>query len=474
MASNWRLKSPWGYVPVDVGLPDSIEKSVEEVQEHGANEEAATIGPVDEAVVVGVRSLLTADLHLLPVPAETPDDHGQGEEDNEGDLGPDTAADGVDVEAVAVNNSTDDLRKPVEQVVEGAGAGVEVRRVHVVVLVGVEDVGGEEHGEEQQDPGLLEESVPEAADLAVPRRVLHEDDLGVVLADDLVSLDEAKGQAGADDHENDEGDVGAVGDCSLLLVDVLGERDEGANDGAQVEDDPEPRNVAALAVLGRVRHHDGSLGSPEQTRADTEEGAGEDDEADILGVRVAQEGRGVNAVAQATDGEGRAETETVGKGSSEEADDGKGAVEGDTGVVLSGGIDLATAAEASEGVVHAGAEEADDGDHEQLDLGRGVPEVAAEDAEVLVDPASRTVDVLNLMRLLVGHVVEGDVLGRLGLVGGHDDVFELERLGEMGVGQEGRRSGRGGPILPCWRTSNGGCLQLTRDLRQWRGKGRRC
>jgi hypothetical protein len=62
-------------------------------------------------------------------------------------------------------------------------------------------------------------------------------------------------------------------------------------------------------------------------------------------------------------------------------------------VVCQGGIDLSTSTHAPEGVEHAGAHEADEGDHQKLDLGRGVPrQREAEEAYPLVLPSGRQVE----------------------------------------------------------------------------------
>ena len=99
-----------------------------------------------------------------------------------------------------------------------------------------------------------------------------------------------------------------------------------ANHSTQVEDHPEPGNVAALGLLGRVGHHDGALGTPEQTGAHTEKRASKGSEAQVLGVIVAQIGSHINRVANATEREGSADTELVGEGAGEETNDSEGRV----------------------------------------------------------------------------------------------------------------------------------------------------
>lgn len=82
-------------------------------------------------------------------------------------------------------------------------------------------------------------------------------------------------------------------------------------------------------VFGGVGHHDGALGGPEETGANTQEGAGEDVEAgDILMLRN-QETNGVNGVADSTEGEGQTDAETIDDGAGEETHDREGTVESD-------------------------------------------------------------------------------------------------------------------------------------------------
>ena len=147
-------KSAGGTIPVDARLPRGVVESVKHVQEHGSNVQLTAVSPVDTNVPrVRVLGHLAGDLVLLPGIAAAPDGESQGEERHKAGLGADGATDTGDVEGVAENEGAADLTGPVQQVVEGTGAGVEVGAVHIVHLVSVEDVGGEEHGKEQNDPG---------------------------------------------------------------------------------------------------------------------------------------------------------------------------------------------------------------------------------------------------------------------------------------------------------------------------------
>lgn len=329
---------------------------------------------------------------LLPVVPTTPDDHGQDEKDDEVRPGANRATNPPIVEGIAKDYGTENLAAPVEGVVQGAGAHVEVESIHAGPLVGVEDVGGEEHGEEQDDPRLAGDGLHKPQQLRLPCWVLHEDHLAAVTTQDHVGIAEEEGQNQTQEHEDDEPGIGTVGDRAGLLVDVLTERNERSDDGAEVEYDPEPRDVAALALLAGIAHHDGALGGPEQAGTDAEESTGEDDEALVLVVVVRQKAGGIDAVAQPAEREGELDTEHVRDGAREESSDGKGAVEGGVGVIVDRGINLTTTAETSDGVEHARAQEAHHGDQDQLEDGRRIPDLRLANLEALVHPSRRPLD----------------------------------------------------------------------------------
>lgn len=122
---------------------------------------------------------------------------------------------------------------------------------------------------------------------------------------------------------------------------------------AQVKDHPEPGDEAALLGLGRVGHHDSALSRPQDTSADTKEGASEGDVAIVVGVFEADVGRDVDAVADAAEGERPANADSIGDGSREEADDGEGGVEGGVGITVRLTVEQPTASETVEGVEHS-------------------------------------------------------------------------------------------------------------------------
>ena len=169
----------------------TIIKSIEHVQEH------RTYIPPRRPILprsILRRRLRPGILFLEGVPA-APDGEGQDEENDPQDLCFDGAAlhDARAVEGIAECESAHDLTEPVEHAVEGAGANVEAGGIDVVELVLVEPVAADEHGEEQQDPGVGAEDFEEPPDLRLPARVLHEDDVRAVGADDVAGVDQRPG-----------------------------------------------------------------------------------------------------------------------------------------------------------------------------------------------------------------------------------------------------------------------------------------
>ena len=89
---------------------------------------------------------------------------------------------------------------------------------------------------------------------------------------------------------------------------------------------------------------------------------------------VVQEGAGVEDVGGATCEKGEVGSEYVVDAAAEDAEDCEGGVERGEGVIGSGGVDLAAATHAGEGVEHAGAAKAHQPDKNDLNDRRIVPE----------------------------------------------------------------------------------------------------
>ena len=218
-------KEPRGArLPVYNTLPNSIVHAVEEVQEHGTN--VALGSPIPTLEIRGRGVHVLASVPHLPSVATTPDDDREDEKDDQGCLRTDGATNAFRVKNRAHNNGGHDLCKPVQESIEGLGAGVEVSAVNGVLLVCVEPVRGPEHGEEEDDPRFRTECIPQSNDLGFPRGVLHQDHPRAVATHDFFCVAETQGKTRAYEHEHDEGDVSAIANGLVLLdIDVLAQGD---------------------------------------------------------------------------------------------------------------------------------------------------------------------------------------------------------------------------------------------------------
>lgn len=213
--------------------------TVEDVKEHWAK--VSILLPIDVWETLSSCNL-TRWLLFLPCPSATPDRHGQNHKSNPASLSSHRSANILQIQEVSEYKSTDNLRDPVQSVVQSTSAGVEVCTVHSVELVGVEPVGGEEHWEEENDVAVGADGVPETEELGLPGWVLHKDDFRTILTNDLSGINQEKSEGGSKDHQHDESNVCAVSHRTLLLnINVLAEWNERSDDSSHVEDHPEPR-----------------------------------------------------------------------------------------------------------------------------------------------------------------------------------------------------------------------------------------
>ena len=139
-----------GCSPVCGCLPGSIEHAVEHIKEHGAD--VATFTPVDTPVLVlDIGIDFSSSVGFLEGVAATPDGHGKEEQSSHADLSTHAAGEARAVESEAEDISANDLRGPVQDIVERACADVEPGGVDVLEVVGVEPVRGQEEWEEEDD-----------------------------------------------------------------------------------------------------------------------------------------------------------------------------------------------------------------------------------------------------------------------------------------------------------------------------------
>ncbi len=156
----------------------------------------------------------------------TPDGHGEDEDEDEADLRSDCTTDFLNIEGIAKEQGAANLGKVVQKTIEGLSAGVEVRSVDSVKLVGVKPVRGPEHGEEKDDEGLESDGLVEPNDLGLPTRVLHQDNAGAIWSDNIGGIAEEQSQNCASEHENNERNIGAIANSFVGLdIDVLTKRD---------------------------------------------------------------------------------------------------------------------------------------------------------------------------------------------------------------------------------------------------------
>ena len=163
------------------------------------------------------------------------DDEDHEEEDEPAREGAEAACEAALVEEEADRDGPDDLREPVDEVVERASADVEQRAVVVVELCRakgqasgvrrqvcalqshepgevltpcVEPVRCEEHGEEEDDHGVGLQRDVEPVELGPPGGLARRGDFCAVGADHLVRISHEHRNGHADEGQHEETDLG--------------------------------------------------------------------------------------------------------------------------------------------------------------------------------------------------------------------------------------------------------------------------
>jgi hypothetical protein len=204
-------------------LPERIEHAVEDVKEHRTDVTAA--GPVGWNISRLFGNGGTSVKLGISV-TTTVDNHCHDEEESPRQFGSERTADLLHIKEVTNSKCTNDLCEVVQAAVQGLGTCAEASSIYRVLLVDVEPVGSPEHRDQKDDPWLEFGGLKQSHDLGCPAGMLHENDLGSILSDDLLRVDESERKDGTAEHENNEGDVGAVGDSRVSRdVDVLAEWD---------------------------------------------------------------------------------------------------------------------------------------------------------------------------------------------------------------------------------------------------------
>lgn len=236
-------------------LPDAVEDAGKDVQEA----ECRISAILEIHTGRQVRTSVSALFRIRPAP--------DGPNEQEGD-GPTCPSAGSPAEPRIIEHETDGetadhLGEPVEQVVECAGADGEEDRVEILELPGVEPVAGQEHGEEEEYPGVGAQEAVETQQLPSPVRLFGHDDARSVVPDDRSWIFEKDGDASAEAGEDDERNVRSVPDRVARRVVRQAELDRRTQYGAEVEDDPKDGDESPLLRFERVGEHQRALGRPE-------------------------------------------------------------------------------------------------------------------------------------------------------------------------------------------------------------------
>ena len=326
--------------PVRVALVHGIGNTIEEVQEEGCNVIAGVLDEINAAEVGGVLDVLTVlkDGALgseggLEGNTASPGGSADGGQQDETIASTSGAGPLFTIQESTVEDRGKDLSHPVEHRVHVTGALSKVEGVDSGELVGVDPVGGEEHGNECQHAPVLEES-KDRLELRDGARVLDLDDGSAIVTNDLGGGQQQDGDESTDGHDNHVSDISAIGSTtSLWIIPLKTERNHVSEDTTAVEDGPEDGEVLALLVLSGVTHHDGTLGAPQPTSTNTQQAGGDDDKDDRVNRVVGQERSDVEDIGQTTENEEETMADNVEECSSEQGREGEHNRESGTGVV---------------------------------------------------------------------------------------------------------------------------------------------
>ena len=155
-------------------MPCGIGETVEHVKNKWTR--VALIRPVLLAVLIGLVLSPRAIVGRLEFITATPDDHDQSEKGDPGGLGTRCTTNALQVKRKTKDVCTNNLHDVVDNPIQGSSASVEIRAVDLTKVVGIEPVGGKEHGEQGQDIRVSEERFVETQDFGLPRWVLHDND----------------------------------------------------------------------------------------------------------------------------------------------------------------------------------------------------------------------------------------------------------------------------------------------------------
>ena len=121
---------------------------------------------------------------------------------------------------------------------------------------------------------------------------------------------------------------------------------------------------------------------------------------------IGQKRRHIQKIAKPAEREGHAEADAVGDGTGKKAHYGKGAIQSRVGVIHIRLVELAGTSQTTDGIEHSRAEEANEGDQDQLGLGGSEPrECPGAEFDWLVHPGLSGDRVVLSTRLDIGRVL---------------------------------------------------------------------
>lgn len=104
-------------------------------------------------------------------------------------------------------DAAQDLRDPIDGIVQGATLDIKQDGVVFAELPGIEVIAGEEHGKEEDDEWVCSEDYPKTFELGFPRGVPGSRNPGTVGSDHLVWRGHYERDNDSHDGQDEEGDL---------------------------------------------------------------------------------------------------------------------------------------------------------------------------------------------------------------------------------------------------------------------------
>ena len=320
----------------------------------------AALEPVEHGLGLGIVELLLQDGGPDPGADEDGDDADEG---NLGAL--------LDVDALVVEQSGDD---------EGAEDAGEVGEEGAERAAAHGEVGGEpgaheavvevayEEGRQQEQDAAADEELADGFELVGPAGCALSDQRGAVLAPYFVRGGEHQSDGKTEAHDDDEDYVGGGGDGAGGLALRVETKVDGSSHDGTGRFGRLPDGQVERTVVGRwVANDDSSFSGPEETGADTAEGAAKEHEpgvcADVVGVQAST----IERVSDCTKRKSIVQANAVVDGTGEYTDNSEEPVNQGIGGGHGVGLSSTTSAQAAEGIPHARRGEGDTACYDDLE-----------------------------------------------------------------------------------------------------------